>query len=58
LRNRYKGDAARVEGFHDLGKVKQRARQTVDLINDNHIHLGVSDIGEKPLQGRAVECPS
>ncbi len=57
LRDRYEGDTARVEGFHDLGEVKQRARQTVDLINDNHVHLGVGDIGEKPLQGRAVQCP-
>ena len=37
---------------------KSNSRQTVDLINDNHVHLGVGDIGEKPLQGRAVQCPS
>jgi len=44
-----------VEGLHDLGEVKQRARQAVDLINDNHVHLAVRNIGEKPLQGRALQ---
>ena len=58
LGDRDEGDAPRIEGFHDLGEVEQRACQTVDLINDHHVDLGVGDIGEKSLQGRAVQCPA
>ena len=58
LRDRDERDTTSVKGLHDLGEVEQRARQTVDLINDNHVDLAGGDIGEEPSQGRAVHRPS
>ena len=43
-----------VEQFDELGEVRQRAGQPVDLANDNDINLSSFDVGQEPLQGRAV----
>jgi hypothetical protein len=43
-----------IEQFDQLGKVGQRSRQTIDLIDDNDIDLAILDLGQKLLEGRAV----
>ena len=39
-----------VEQFDQLGKVGQRSRQTVDLIDDDHIDFSGPDVHQQPLQ--------
>jgi hypothetical protein len=43
-----------VEQLHELGKVRQRAGQAVDLVDDDHVHLAGPHILQEPLQGRPV----
>ena len=57
LGDRDEGDAPSVEGFHDLGEVKQRTRQSVDLIDHHDVDLACANIAQEPLQGRAVHRP-
>jgi hypothetical protein len=47
LGDRDEGHALCVEGFHDLGEVEERAGQTVDLVDHNHVNPAFSDIAEK-----------
>jgi hypothetical protein len=47
-----------LEGFNDLREVEQRAGHPVDLIDHHDIDLALTDIAEKPLQGRAVHGPT
>jgi hypothetical protein len=39
LRDRYERDAAAVKDLDELGKIGERSRQPVDLVNDDHIDL-------------------
>jgi hypothetical protein len=39
-----------VEQFDQLGKVGQRPREAIDLIDDNHVDLSGPDIFQEPLQ--------
>ena len=43
-----------VEELDQLGEVRQRAGQTVDLVDHDNIDLASSHIIEQALQGRAV----
>ncbi len=43
-----------VEQLDQLGKIRQRAGQPVDLVDDDDIDLAVPDVRQKPLQGRAL----
>jgi hypothetical protein len=45
----------RVEQVDELGEVRQRASQAVDLIDDDHVDLARSHVVEKPPQGRTVD---
>ena len=54
LFSRHKRDAAAVEDLDELGKIGERARQPVDLIDDDHIDLACLDIGDQPFQGRPL----
>jgi len=40
-----------VEQLDELCKVRQRAGQTVDLIDHNHVDLAGSHVVQEPLQG-------
>src|SRR3979409_2074791 len=44
-------DAAAVKDIDELGKIGERARQPVNLINDDHVDLAGLDIGDQPFQG-------
>ena len=43
-----------VEQLDQLGKVRQRAGEAVDLVNDDHLHLAGLHVVQEPLQGRPV----
>ena len=43
-----------IEQLDQLGKVSQRARQAVDLVDDDDVDLSGSQILQQPLQRRAV----
>ena len=43
-----------VEGFDQLGEVGKRARQAIDLVDDDHIHPALPHLGEQTLQGWTV----
>ena len=43
-----------VEQLDQLGEVRQRAGQAVDLVDDDDVDLAGSDVVQEPLQGRAV----
>jgi hypothetical protein len=49
LGNRNKRHAVLVEQFHQLGKVRQRAGQSVDLVDDDDIDLTGSHIVQEAL---------
>jgi hypothetical protein len=55
LGDRHEGHAVLVEQLDQLGEVGERAGETVDLIDDHDADLASPDIGQKPLQGWAVE---
>ena len=44
-----------VEYLDQPGEVHQRARQPVDLVDHHDIDLAGLDVGEQPLQRRAIE---
>ena len=54
LGHRDERDAAAVEHLDDLGEVAQRAGQPVDLVDHHDVDRARGDVGEQPLQGRAV----
>ena len=43
-----------IQHIDDLGEIGERPGQAVDLVNDNDLNLASLDIGEEPLQGRAL----
>ena len=43
-----------VEQLDQLGEVRQRAGQAVDLVDDDDVDLAGPDVLQQPLQGRAV----
>ena len=44
-----------VEDLDELGEVGKRARQAIDLVDDDHIHPALPDLGEQKLQGWTCE---
>ena len=44
----------RIEQLDELGKIGERPRQAVDLIDNDDLNLARPDVGQKTLQGRAV----
>src|SRR4029079_9931276 len=49
---RHERDTTTVEDFHQLGKIRQRPRQSVDLVDDQHIDLICLDVVQQALQRR------
>ena len=54
LGHRDKRHAVPVEQLDQLGEVRQRTGQAVDLVDDDDVDLSGSDVGQQPLQGRAI----
>ena len=54
LGDRDERHAVRVEQLDELGEVGQRAGQAIDLVDDDDIDLSGANVGQQPLQGRAV----
>ena len=44
-----------IEQLDQLGEVGQRAGQAIDLVDHDDIDPAGSNVGEQPLQGRAVD---
>ena len=44
-----------IEQLDQLGEVGKRARQSIDLIDQDDVDLAVPDVVEQPLQGRTVQ---
>ena len=44
----------RVKQLDQFGKVRERARETIDLVNNDNINLACFDIGKQSLQRRPV----
>ena len=38
----------------ELGKIGERPRQPIDLVNDDHVDLACLDVGDQPFQRRAL----
>ena len=51
LGDRDEGGLSLIEGFHDLGEVGERPRQSVHFIDHDHVDLAGGHIQEKPLEG-------
>ena len=47
LRDADKGDVVPIEHLDQLGKIHQRARQPVDLVDDHHIDVAFLDVAEQ-----------
>ena len=45
----------RLEQLDQLGKIRQRAGQPVDLVNHHNVDLAGPNIGQEPLQGRPFQ---
>jgi hypothetical protein len=53
LRDRDEGHPIGIEQFDQLGEIGKRARQTIDLVDDDDIDAVGSNVIEELLQGRA-----
>ncbi len=49
LGDRYKGNATAIKDLDELGKIRQRPRQPIDLINNHYVDPACLDIGDKSL---------
>jgi hypothetical protein len=47
-----------VEQLDQLGEVRQRAGQAVDLVDHNDVHLAGPDVSQQPLQRRPLSRAS
>jgi hypothetical protein len=54
LGDRHEGHTVLVEQLDELGEVRQRACQAVDLVDDDHIDLAGPHVLQEPLQSRPV----
>jgi hypothetical protein len=50
LSHRYEGDAELVERFHHAGKVKKRAAESIDFVDDYAIDLAGLDVFHQSLE--------
>jgi hypothetical protein len=57
LGHRDKGDTMGIEQLNQLGKIRQRPRQAIDLVDDNDIDLAGTDVVEELLQVGAFSGP-
>ncbi len=54
LRHRDEGDAMRVECLHQLGEIRERARQPINLIDDDNVDPALANSVKQPLQRRPL----
>ena len=43
-----------LENLDDAGEITERARQPVDLVDDDHVDAAALDVAQQPLQARAL----
>ena len=43
-----------LEDLDDAGEIAERARQPVDLVDDDHVDAAALDVAQQPLQPRAL----
>ena len=43
-----------IQHIDDLGEIGERPGKAIDLVNERNLNLASLDIGEEPLQGRAL----
>jgi hypothetical protein len=55
LGDAHEGDAMAVEDLHQLREVHEGSRQPVDLVDHHDVDQPFLDIGEEPLEGRALK---
>ena len=58
LRHRYKGCVMGVEDVDDLGKICERPRQSVDLVDNDGMSFAGLDVLQKPLERRPLHRPA
>jgi hypothetical protein len=54
LGDRDERHALRVKNLDDLGEIRQRSRQPIDLVDDDHVDLADANVVQHPLQRRAI----
>jgi hypothetical protein len=57
LRDRDEGHAVPVEHLDQLGEVRQRAAEAVDLVDHHHVDQPVLDVLQQPLQAGRSSVP-
>ena len=55
LRDADEGDAVAVEHLDQLGKIHQRAAETIDLVDHHHVDALRLDVGQQALQRRTLQ---
>jgi hypothetical protein len=58
LGDRDERDPMGIEQLHQLGEIRQRPGQQVDLVDHNHVNFPGPDIGQELLERRAVGRPA
>jgi hypothetical protein len=56
LGNRYEAHIMMIEQLDELGKIGQRSRQPIDLVDNDDVNSTTSNRGKELLQGRAVHA--
>ena len=49
------GDAVALEQFDEIEEVEHRTRQPIDFVDDDDVDFPGVDVGQEPLQGRALK---
>ena len=58
LRDRHERYALRVEDLDDLGEIRQRSRQPIDLVDDDHVDLAGANVVQQAVAAPAdPSCP-
>src|SRR5262249_3205274 len=58
LCDRYERNAATVEDLYEFGEIGERSRQSVDLVDDDHIDLACLDVGQQARHHTGLARPS
>ncbi len=58
LRHRHEGCVIGVEDVDDLGEIRERPRQPIDLVDNDGLNLAGLDVLQKPLERRPLHRPA
>src|SRR5258706_10585419 len=56
LRDRHKGYAVMLEGFHQLEKIQHGSRKSINLVDNHDVDAAGLNVGHESFEGRAIEC--